>query len=494
VKKAQRASPRPENLLRERNKKKEFRLSWLFPEYNGLHAPLEKQQIVFTITTAGMARGGGIVYCGGKGSGKTYTGRSWIIWLHHKYPGLRTLIGRETYPSLVTSTGQEFFDAVELLPAGVVKGYSKPTKNAMGWVEWDVGGVTLLCSLKDSNTWESANLGAVWVDEAHRQNMKMVDDLETRIRQIEGPRVALYTTNPAGKNHLWRKANPKSKTKLPSWHWVQAPTDENPALPDDYLQRLIARYGYDTPAYKRWVKGESSALEGSVFTEFDPSPETAIHVVPPFKLPDEFMRGRGLDYGVANPTAVVWGAQSPANEWFLYDLHYQSFMGVEEHALEILQKDGDDKIARVPADPSIFAKNRTDKRTGIPYSVADEFNNNGVRLYPANNERNAGLEKLFKLIQIDPERCHYHSLEMGAPRLFIFDTPDMEPLIEEFASLLWAKETEAGQPDDVRKKNDHCYDSTRYLVMDRPIIREVEPIRATPRTRETSRGRTWAGY
>jgi PBSX family phage terminase large subunit len=496
VKKATRADPRPEDLLRERNRSNEFRLSNLFPEFNGMRCPLVKQEQVFLITRTGMAQGGGIVYCGGKGSGKTITGRSWIIWLHHlpKYKGLRTLIGRETYPSLLTSTGQEFFEAVESLPAGLVKGYSKPTKNAMGWVEWSVGGVTLLCSLSDSNTWESANLGAVWVDEAHRQNMKVVKDLETRIRQIEGPRVALYTTNPAGKNELWKKANKQSKTKAPNWHWIQAPTDENPALPDDYIRRLIATYGYNTPAYKRWVKGESSALEGSVFTEFDPMPEHKIHIVPAFDLPEELLRGRGLDYGVANPTAVVWGAQTNAGEWFFYDLHYKAQMSVEEHALEIIQRDGDKKIQRVPADPSIFAKNRTDKMTGIPYSVADEFFANGIRLYPGNNERNAGLQKMLELIRMDEERCHYHTFEMGAPRFFIFDLPQMEPMIQEISNLLWAKETAKGQPEETEKKNDHCYDATRYLIMDRPIIRDVEPIRAKPRLRETSRGRSWAGY
>lgn len=476
-----------------------FRLSHLFPEFQGNRAPLPQQELVFYWTRTAEVTGGGIVYQSGKGGGKTLTGSAWIIWLHHtpKYRGLTTLIGRETYPSLGTSTSAEFFAMLERMPDAMVKSASKPGKNNMGWVDWAVGGRTLLCSLSNSDTWESANLGAAWVDEGHRQNERIVRDLMSRLRQAEGPRTILFTTNPAGKAWYWHMANPQSKSKDPNWRWIETGSDANPTLPPDYISRLIRLYGYNTPAYRRWVKGESSALEGAVFTEFDPQPTNMIHVVPAFELPKELPRGRGLDHGLANPTAVVWGAYYAADDaFFIYDTHYQAGWTVQQHAEIIKEKDRGKFLKWVPADPSMWAKIHTDKMTGNVYSNADEYAQNGVSLYPANNDRRAGLNRLFDLIAVDPDRCHYATGMMGSPRIYIFDTPANEPLIQEMANLEWDRpegSLNRDQPDDVRKKNDHGYDALRYLVIDvnRAAVQEVEPRR--PTVRQTSRG-TYVGY
>lgn len=476
-----------------------FRLSHLFPEFKGNRGPLPQQDRVFQWTRSGEVTGGGIVYQSGKGGGKTLTGSAWIIWLHHtpKYQGLTTLIGRETYPALGTSTSDEFFKMIARLPDGMIKSASKPGKNNMGWVEWAVGGKTLLCSLSNSDTWESANLGAAWVDEGHRQNERIIRDLMSRLRQPEGPRTILFTTNPAGKAWYWHLANESSKTRDPNWRWIETASDENPTLPPDYIARLIRLYGYNTPAYRRWVKGESSALEGAVFTEFDPQPTNQIHVVPAFELPKFLPRGRGLDHGLANPTAVVWGAYFPQDDaFFIYDAHYQAGWTIPQHAEIIREKDGGHLMKWVPADPSMWAKIHTDRRTGNPYSNADEYGQNGVSMYPANNDRRVGLNRMHELIAVDPDRAHYATGNMGAPRLYIFDKPALEPVIQELSNLEWDRpegSANRDQPDDVRKKNDHAYDALRYLVTDvvRAAVQEVARKEATVRV--TSRG-SYVGY
>ncbi len=358
----------------------EFRLSSLFPEYNGERKPFPKQDQIYAAARAGLLTGGGVVYQGGKGSGKTISGAAFIIWCHHVWPGCRTLIGRESYPSLLTSTAAEFFD---MLPDHLVASASKPSKNSMGHVNWKIGGETLLCSLSNSDTWESANFAGVWVDEAHRQNPTIIRDLVSRLRQLNGPRCGVFTTNPGGKNFLYHMAHPEGKdskavraknardggSKRHPWLWIEASSVENPTLPQDYLDRLISIYGYMTPAYRRWVLGQSSALEGAVFTEFDPNPEAFIHVVPAWELPPEWLYGRGLDFGLANPTAVVWAACSPENDWFVFDSHYQAEWTVPEHANVIREKDSmvtdrGGRIRRYPADPSMFARIHVDKLSG----------------------------------------------------------------------------------------------------------------------------------
>lgn len=467
----------------------DFKLSHVFPEHNGERKPFPKQLQVIEWIRSGATRGGGVVYQGGKGSAKTLCGAGTVVWVHHKYPGTTSLIGRETYPSLCISTAKEFLDIVKRLPKGLVSKISEPSKNSYGFVDWHVGGRTYLCSLSNSDVWESANLGFAWVDEGHRQSKEIVGDLETRLRQPEGPRTMLVTTNPAGKGWLWKMANHDSPAYRERWRWIEASTVENPALPDDYHARLVSRYGLNTPAYRRWVKGESSALEGSVFTEFCPEVDDCIHVVPPFDIPQDWTIGRGLDYGIVNPTAVVWGALDPEGGWWIDRVHYAPEeptdapnWTVERHADCIRDIDGLYKqgVDIQVADPSIFNKNHMHPTSGVYFSTADAFGDAGIGLWHGDNSRESGLRALRDLIALVPTRQHPVSLEMGAPSLYILDRPCNDPLIQELTNLQWARPegtTEQGRPDDVQKKNDHAYDALRYLVMATPPgLQNFEPI------------------
>jgi hypothetical protein len=415
-------------------------------------------------------------------------GAAMDIWAHHipKWRGLTSLIGRETYPALLTSTADEYWEMLKRLPSRLITSSSKPSKNTMGYVEWAVGGKTLLCSLKDSNTWESANLGFAWVDEANRQNPRVVRDLETRLRQQNAPRCMICTTNPAGKGWLYHMAHPEGKKRMPNWMWVEASTEDNPALPEDYKIRLRAKYGVNTPAYKRWVLGKSTALEGSVFTEFVPEAESCIHVIPAFELPPSFTFGRGMDYGMVNPTAVVWAGKDAWGNIWVDRCHYapedpdqRGEWTVPKHAAVILDNDEMyEQLDYVPADPSMWIT-REHPETGGVFCTADEFLDLGVDITPANNARESGLQALLDLIALDPERCHPVTLEAPSPRLFILDRTENEPLIQELTGLLWAKPegtTEQGRPDDCQKKDDHAYDALRYLVMESPArIKETAP-------------------
>lgn len=490
-----------------------FKMTDLFPEYEGKRRPLPNQEQIFRALRAGQLTGGGAVYCGGKGSGKTIMGAAWDISIHHvpEWQGCDTLIGRETYPALKTSTEREFFKIVERLPDGMVKRVVRDPK-AMSVVEWAVGGATFLCSLSNSDAWESANLGGAWADEAHRQDPQIVGDLETRLRSNIGPRAMLLTSNPAAQWYGWRWANPESRERRQHecldglcpdpcplrgrvpWLWVQASSRDNPTLPPDYIARLIARYGFNTPAYRRWVLGDSAALEGSVFTEFIPHVEDLVHVVPAQigdNLPrgaDGWTWGRGMDYGMVNPTAVVWGAWDPCGNLWVDRLHYRPekpehrhLWSVEAHAEVIRETDAlyDDAVQLYPADPSMFAKLHTHHATGALYSTADKFFDNGVMLTRADNDRESGLSLLLDLMAVQPNLLHPVTLELGSPKLFLIDRECNEPWGREFQNAVWARPegtTDQGRPDDIVKKDDHAIDATRYLAKEDPtVFAELDP-------------------
>lgn len=145
----------------------------------------------------------------------------------------------------------------------------------------------------------------------------------------------------------------------------------------------------------------------------------------------------------------------------------------------------------------MFAAIHTDKFTGQQFSTADDYQRHGIVLTRANNDRKAGLARMMDLIAVDSECTHFLTGILGAPRLFIFDTPENDPLITELSNLEWDRpegSPNRDQPDDVQKKNDHGYDGLRYLVMDAPPTGgSTEPTRRAPRRREMSSG-VYRGY
>ena len=116
-------------------------------------------------------------------------------------------------------------------------------------------------------------------------------------------------------------------------------------------------------------------------------------------------------------------------------------------------------------DPTTASKNRTKIIQGeeIPYSVIEDFYDNGWDFEPANNDWNAGVTRVREYMQIDS------SYE---PHLYIF--ADKCPnLVWELLNYRYQEQTENSarknnEPERPSKKNDHLCDSLRYLIMTRP--------------------------
>lgn len=493
------ARQRRNDLAGEGKSNEPFALTGLFPEREDgkPRGPLAAQLPVFTWTLDGSIEDGGVVFAGGLGAGKTLVGASWIIWCHHQkeWLGFRSIIARESYPALAMSTADEFFQAVERLPKGIVKDATRPSRNTLGYVEWEVGGLTLLVSSSDTDTWASANLGAAWIDEGHRHDARVIHSIMERTRHPRAPRAVLVTTNAGGKNHIWRIAHPDSKEKLPSWRWIQASSLENPCLPVGYRARLVSMYPEGSAAHRRWVLGESSALEGLAYPEFDPSPTSGLYVVPDHRLPEEWPCGRGFDWGAKHPAACVWGAWD-GRAWWVYRVFRESGLSVSDVAGAVIEGDQESPgpVNMFPADPSIFAETRVAEGTRIPYSLADEFREHGVYFTRGNNDRMASLALVRELLKVDPASPHPLTLSPGAPRLYILNRPDTDALVEELSSLQWVEDTKAvvnPRREDVQKKQDDAFDGMRYLVMEKPPSgppppRELRPAR--PRGTRSYRG------
>jgi hypothetical protein len=213
---------------------------------------------------------------------------------------------------------------------------------------------------------------------------------------------------------------------------------------------------------ERLIAGSWEAIESAAFPHFDEE----LHVIDPIRIPDEWRRWEGMDYGTKNPTAWYAAALSPEVCTVIYDEYYSPGL-ISRHASAILtlraNRWGQPQITL--CDPSVRAQTGFGI-TGRGDSVYSEFAKNGISLVPANNDRRAGLVRISELLLPDPSRefpdWHPRAGEYGCPGLFI--TRNCQELIEQLKyAPLDPKEGETIDPY-WESRHGHGMAAARYLL------------------------------
>lgn len=198
---------------------------------------------------------------------------------------------------------------------------------------------------------------------------------------------------------------------------------------DEYAQEFLCQFLY---------------YAGQIYKEFRPD----THVVEPIAIPDSWTRIIGIDYGLQNPTAILFGAVDYDGNLWIYDELYESGVEVQVHAANMKLKLGElDYTGFI--DPSTAAKDRI--KHGIKYSIYNEFLDNGIsNLSLANNQVLGGINKVKQMFT--------------GNKIKIF--PHCENLISELKTYRW-KEKKAKDQDELEqpmKVKDHACDALRYMA------------------------------
>ena len=191
-------------------------------------------------------------------------------------------------------------------------------------------------------------------------------------------------------------------------------------------------------------------------------------MIEPFPLEKHWKRVYGLDHGYTNPTCLLACAVDEYGNHFIYFEHYQREWEISRHAKLIrkhakthktLRNEAGMPIVRC-ADPSMWGQGK-----GITArSFKDEYRKEGVILLKANNAVEAGILHMKELLKVDPNHEHPITGEMGAPRLYIFNT--CKNLITELPGYEWEEQKDGRNSSEKPKKiNDHALDALRYIGM-----------------------------
>ena len=212
-----------------------------------------------------------------------------------------------------------------------------------------------------------------------------------------------------------------------------------------------------------------------------------MHLVPKFEVPAWWNRVEGLDHGSSNPCAWLSFAEDGDGNIVAHAAYYSPGL-VSEHAAAIkkarqtsLGRDSSGAPIQAVcfADPSIKNRMGVKDWKGREVSVELEYSDHGLTFAPGQNDRRAGYLRISELLNPIAERYfpvwHPRSGEQGAPRLYVMDTPTLEPL------ALQLRDAPLEDPDSPLSKwpgeaveeawessQGHAHAAARYALMSRP--------------------------
>lgn len=206
-------------------------------------------------------------------------------------------------------------------------------------------------------------------------------------------------------------------------------------IPDKGIDEMIAEWPEEVQATR--IKGRFASFYGAVYKTFDRS----VHVIKSFKIPKEWPRYRGFDFGFTNPFVCLWLTKDKDDNWYVYREYYRPKMGIGEHIFAVKKFSGEETYVTSFADP----ENAGDRA---------EMRKAGIINRAARKDIAKGIEVVQSKLKVKPN---------GKPSLFIFNA--CKNTCREMAIYQYPKGTNLKNPKDIPlQKDDHTVDVIRYVL------------------------------
>ena len=399
-------------------------------------------------------------YGGARGGGKTHVVRIKAVGGALKFPGLRVLIVRKTYPELQSNHIEPI---IKMVPP-TLGSYNGQLRTV-----YYHNGSIIRYGHYQSDMAESEYQGQefdwIFMDEATQFTERQFRTLGGLLRGVNDfPKRFYLTCNPGGVGHQWVKRlfidrkfkasdDPEECENPEDYSFIAARVEDNTHLmkaSPAYVKMLASLPEHMKKAHRY---GDWDALSGAYFHEFSES----IHVIDPFKVPDDWVKYRSFDYGL-DMLACYWIAVDYYGRCYVYrELTAEKQIVSDASDLILGCTLPEEKIACTFAPPDIWS---TQKDTGK--TMAEKFMECGIGIIRASNNRVQGHLMIKELLK---------PMADGKPGLLI--TKDCQRLIEDMKSI----QADEKNPNDCAKQPHeitHTVDGLRYFA----ISRSMSPQRA----------------
>jgi hypothetical protein len=255
----------------------------------------------------------------------------------------------------------------------------------------------------------------------------------------------------------------------PEWQVFYATAYDNPTLPKEAIDELIAEYPPDSPKLKQEVFAE--LLTTGVGLAL-PGLSEKTHMVSAFQPEEHWSQFCAFDWGFHHPWSFGRYCVDEDGQVYKRDT-VTGRMDLPEAIDQKARRAGfDPKATLVFAGGDIW-RVRMKKGEFAGPTIAEELMNLGWRLVAANDARVAGLNNLRRYTFIDPAK------QDARPRFLWMDTPGNRLCLAQVARMPLDPENPEDalkvDADSAGRGGDDTYDETRYGLMSRPIAAKLPP-------------------
>lgn len=396
-----------------------------------------------------------VLYGGAAGGGKSYGQIVDAFLCAVKYPGIKQLILRTSFPELERSL---IMTALSLIPKALYKYNS--TKHKMVFKTGSIIEFGYLSSDSAVTMYQSAEYDIIRFDELTHFTEFQYTYMQSRIRGVNSfPKQTKSSTNPGSQGHGWVKkrfidtAPPEVIFEEGGRKRVFIPAkiqDNNFIMERDpeYIKRLESLPENERKAL---LYGDWDIFEGQYFPEF----KREVHTMEPISLPAHWRRFRSIDYGL-DMTACLWYATDSAGNIFVYREFYESGLILSEAAEKINKMSEGEKIIYTVASPDLWNRRQDSGRSGMEIMTAAGL----IGLRRADDRRIEGWRNMREYLKIEENEDGMRS------KLNIFNT--CTNLIRCLPLLVHDKHHPEDCSDSPHEIT-HAPESLRYGLMSRPI-------------------------
>ncbi len=424
------------------------------------YQPTPRQQAFHEATEWDVLYGGAMG--GGKSKALTMEGIAACV----RYPGIEVWAFRKTIDQLRGSLIKE------LRQVEMCKALGARWNVQLRELRFSNGSLFRFCYAEnetDAMNYFSQDCQLLILDERQQMDPSIAERLSLRVRSgsTRIPVLGIRSgANPGDIGHAYLRdrfvdAAPWNTTIVPERgerlrRFIPAKSTDNPHLNDDY--ELNFEDISDPVMRQAYRDGNWDVFAGMAFPEWD----RAVHVVDPEDYPipaGGIIRARGIDYGLVNPFACLWGAKLHDGLVVVYrELYRTELTPTSQAGLILASEDPDERLPGRPMsaylDPSCWNR-QPDSPASVAgrapaKSIASDYAIAGLPVTRAYNDRIGGKRLVHDGLRVAAD---------GRPRLLIYST--CVNLIRQLGSLPRDKK----HPEDVdTKAEDHAYDALRYLL------------------------------